>query len=109
MTIVKLTVQPSKNKKFKVFRLGIDKDSTIRLKKHQLITLVLSSKIRIIVKLVCGPPNKKTFDVNSPCLSLWIKSKKFHEYKRGKPTVLEFERDLQNLTFTFKRKLKTSP
>lgn len=102
------TVQPSRNKKFGVFRLGLDRSLTKLVSKHQLIYLKLSSSILLQVKIVCGPPNKKAYDVNNKNLSDWIKEKGFNDYPHGKPTKLDFQLDKANWTFTFLGE-KTSP
>ena len=87
------TVQPSRNKKFGVYRLGLDRTTSDQVKKHEMIELLLERGLTLMVKIVCGPPNKKNYDVNHPELSSWIKRNRFEQYPDGKPTKLLFEFD----------------
>lgn len=101
------TVQPSKNKKYGIYRLGLDRETSNMVSKYQMIKLKLSNKLIISAKIVCGPPSKKTYDVNHSELNLWIKKNEFHCYQDKKPTKLLFDFDKTNCIFTFKSKMKT--
>ena len=105
----KFTVQPSKNKIYGIFRLGLDKATSDIVKKHEWVTLILESTLTIRVKIVCGPPSKKTYDVNKRELKEWIKKYDYHVYPNRKPTKLIFRFDKSSRTFKFSGQKQTSP
>lgn len=86
-----LTVQPSRNKTVGLYRLGFDMPTSSHyFKNGNLIYLVLEKKLILKVKVVCGPPPKKAYDVNDAEFSCWIKKNKFHCYPAKKPIKLIF-------------------
>jgi len=102
------TVQPAKNKIYQIFRLGLSNETSKIVKKHQKILLQLEPELMIPVKISCGPPNKKTYDVNHKKLSCWIKRNNYHIYSNKSPTQLIFTLDKSTWTFIFNCK-KTCP
>jgi hypothetical protein len=101
-------VQPSRNKKFGVYRLGLDRATSDVVKKHEIIELLLERGVRLKVKIVCGPPNKKNYDVNHQELNTWIKRNGFEKYPHGKPTKLLFQFDVLKRSARFIKKLNQS-
>ena len=86
-----LTVQPSRNKSFKSFRLGFDKEtSALYFYKPLKIYLKLEMDLILYVDIQCGTPPKQAYDLNNPEIDRWIKANKFHCYPDRKPTKLIF-------------------
>lgn len=104
-----LTVQPSRAKKHSIYRLGLDRATSQLVKRGQIVTLKLSYSNVVTAKIACGPPNKKTYDVNHVDLNIWIKANGFHDYIPRQPTRLVFHFDVLNRTFTYNQRMQTSP
>ncbi len=76
----------------KKYRLGFNtSDSNEYFYKPLQIYLILDDSFVYTVKIACGPPSKKCYDINKKELSDWIIAKKFHCYPRGKPIRLKFK------------------
>lgn len=87
---MKLTVQPTG---YKTFRLGInyfDSIKTFKSERGAFVSLIISDEV-FNLQTTCGPPLKKGFDLYSKELSNWIIANNLHDYPPRKPTKLRFQ------------------
>lgn len=85
-----LTVQPARNKRYGIFRLGINTEDSVTLFFKPLSVILILVRITVEVNIVCGPPSKKCYDVGGQELNNWIKKMGFDDYTHRKPTKLKF-------------------
>ena len=91
MTYIILTVQPSRNKKLNLYRLGFDMDTSARyFEKPMTIILSLDDRDEFRVNIDCGIPPKQSYDLNDKRIDKWIKDNEYHCYPDRKPTKLIF-------------------
>lgn len=93
-----LTVQRTKDS----WRLGLNTNDSKSFKHREEVTFKIESNV-FSAKTACGTSKKKAFDFNSKKnISGWILKNKFHCYKKGKLTKLNFQLDNENGIKTLK-------
>ncbi len=101
LELITLTVQPARNRKFGIYRLGIDSNvSNKYFYKPLKVKIKLRKSDVFEVSIACGPPSKSGYDLNKKEISNWIIENDFHKYVKGSPTKLKFELHKQEGIFT---------